>query len=443
MATFATASAGSSGSARGGGSLGATVVNASDPNIGSGSSNALAVAASNVTAVEPEQPTPNSGAAGSVSTGETSDSGSVAMSTPMLIAVIAGSAIVLAAILFLIRAKRRRYKPKTLTPSHCSAFQGVTSTTALGHTTGFLGASTASTAMTSPVATSPQSLEMQTIKIPRLTALNAAEERRANEINSHEVVRETLPPERGTQISRATSMASSRSVFSASLFMRGGLRSSLPSLAAFRASRADRSSQASTLQSRRPTASTISFANTVSTISYPNATITTVSPAEQRGTDGAAWRDLSDTCWSIGPDESDSENESVTAPVGAISQGKTVLPTRNRLSTLSDDVGDLEELSDGRERGISELDDSSRRREREISSLDDSSPRRVRGLSALGDSRTANSHAELNTNESGASYFSNDSEFYDETIKDCSSVLFDDSDSDSDDDDESPREEEF
>lgn len=76
--------------------------------------------------------------------------------------------------------------------------------------------------------------------------------------------------------------------------------------------------------------------------------------------------------------------------------------------------------------------------------LDDSSPRRVRGLSALESRRKANSLADIvDTNKSGGSYFSVDSDYYDETIKDCSSVLFDDdSDSDSDSGD-SLREEEF
>ncbi|KAH7468924.1 hypothetical protein KRP22_011639 [Phytophthora ramorum] len=141
-------------------------------------------------------------------------------------------------------------------------------------------------------------------------------------------------------------------------------------------------------------------------------------------------------------------------PAGSLAPAGALVLNRNRLSTLSDDIGDIEEESMQQESNVNSLDDSSRRRvmssldelsprrERGISEFDDSSPRRVRGLSALENRREANSGAHIDTNKSGDSYFSVDSEYYGETIRDCSPVLFRGSECDYDSDD-SVREEEF
>ncbi|KAK1929190.1 hypothetical protein P3T76_015318 [Phytophthora citrophthora] len=344
----------------------------------------------------------------------TNSSDQTTISAPLLVGIIAASVIVFVAVLFLIRSGRRRHEPKLLSPS-TSAFQGVTSTTA-SENTNVLESSAVSTVVNSPL--------MQTFKLSRLSAKEPSGEHSV--IDIHDV------PVRDTQASRRTSLISGKSVFSASILM---LRSSLPTILASRSSRASRTNEPQELNTP---ASTSSFAQT------------------DQNTQVDAWRELSETCWSIGPG-SDSETESgrFMMPFAPLSQAKDgVLVLARRLSTLSDEVADIEE---GVEKDINSLDDSSRRRdlvmssldnlsprkERGISQFDDSSPRRVRGLSAL-DSRRK---AELDTNKSGTSYFSVDSDYmyYDETIKDCSSVLFD-SDSDSlssSDSDDSLREEEF
>ncbi|KAG1698482.1 hypothetical protein DVH05_015022 [Phytophthora capsici] len=317
------------------------------------------------------------------------------ISAPLQVGIVAAAVIVFVVVLFLIRSGRRRHEPKLISPS-TSAFQGVTSTTA---STNVLGSSAVSTVATSPL--------MQTFQLSRLSA---------NELpGEHSVVDMPDVPVRDTQ----TSLISGKSVFSASILM---LRSSLPTIPAFRSSRSSRT-------------------NELQVINTPASTFPSTQTDPYTQVD--AWRELSETCWSIGPG-SDSETES-----GRFMMPQTKDRTR-RLSTLSDEVVDIEE------KDINSLDDSSRRRdlvmscldnlsprnERGISQFDDSSPRRVRGLSAL-DSRRK---ADLDTNKSGASYFSLDSDdmYYDETIKDCSSILFDsDSDSLSSDSDGSLREEEF
>ncbi|GMF19362.1 unnamed protein product [Phytophthora fragariaefolia] len=213
------------------------------------------------------------------------------------------------------------------------------------------------------------------------------------------------------------------------------------------------------LQGIDSSASTVSIDHSVPTAFHPSTPRTP--PLEQMHTDGGdAWRDLSDTCWSIGPG-SDSETESERFSIAAASypQAGTLVLNPHRLSTLSDDIGDIEEEDPQQAIDVNSLDDSSRRRGRIMSSLDDWSPRRergislldefpsrqVRGLSALDSREKTNSLADIvDTNKSGGSYFSVDSD-YGETTQDYSSALFDESESESDssDSDESLREEEF
>ncbi|OWZ18925.1 hypothetical protein PHMEG_0006893 [Phytophthora megakarya] len=210
-------------------------------------------------------------------------------------------------------------------------------------------------------------------------------------------------------------------------------------LSVFRTSRSNRENELPSVDSRGSFASTVPYSTNASTPALP---------IEQRSIEGDAWRDLSDTCWSIGPDsdsEAETERYTMSSPK---TQGGPLVLKRNRLSTLSDNIADVEEEdtdiysideSSRRKRGLT-LDELSPRRERGISQFDDSSPRRVRGLSALA-SRQKASSVDVDTNDSAGSYFSVDSGYYDETIKDCNSVFFDsDSESDSD---ESLREEEF
>jgi hypothetical protein len=290
---------------------------------------------------------------------------------------------------------------------------------------------------------------MQTFKLSRLSAKDVPVDHVALEVQ--DLPGAGLAPERATQVPRTTSLISSRSVFSASILLRGGLRSSLPSLPGFRGSRASRSSRANVVPSMESSASTVSIAHTGSPASNIGPP-----PIESKHPKGDAWRDLSETCWSIGPgSDSETESERYAMPAGSLTQGGALVLKRNRLSTLSDAIGDVEEENSRRDVDVNSLDDSSRRRdrsldaltprrERGISQFDDSSPRRVRGLSALDSRRQARSAADIDTNESGGSYFSVESDYYDETIKDCSEVLFDDSDSDSSSDsDDSLREEEF
>ncbi|KAE9299020.1 hypothetical protein PF008_g23355 [Phytophthora fragariae] len=380
--------------------------------------------------------------AGSTATGTDSDSG---MNTLLLVGIIAASVIVFVAFLFVVRYRRRRYEPKLFSPSDTSAFQRVMSTTALENSSDALGASGVST-----IVTSPRLPYMETFRLPRLSTKDASGDHVAVDVP------EIHTTGRGTQVSRTTSLISGRSVFSASILMRGGLRSSLPSLAAFRGSRANSSGGVNRTTERQATDSS------VSTAVLPAAPNSNAPPAplEERGTDGDVWRDLSETCWSIGPG-SDSETESERFSIAASSrpQDGALVLNRRRLSTLSDNIADIEEegalhvedlevdsLDDSsrrRDRAMSSMDDWSPRRERGISLLDDSSPRRVRGLSALESRRKANSLADIvDTNKSGDSYFSVDSDYYDDTIKDCSLALFDD-DSDSSDSDDSLWEEEF
>ncbi|KAJ8546763.1 hypothetical protein ON010_g11472 [Phytophthora cinnamomi] len=396
--------------------------------------------------------------AGSPPAGTDNDSGdSTAISTPLLVGIIAALVVIFIAVLFVIRSRRRRYKPKLSSPSYTSGFQRVASTKSLENSSDALGASGAST-----IVTSPQPPYMETFKLPRLSTKDASGDHIAIDVPEiHTPGNAGMTSWRDTQASRTTSLISGRSVFSASILMRGGLRSTLPSLASFWGSRTSGMHQTNEPQATDVSASTAEFARTVPTA--PNSNAATAPPPlhEERHTDGGAWRDLSETCWSIGPG-SDSETESERFSIAAASYpqaGALVLYPR-RLSTLSDDIADIDEegtlkdhevnsLDDSsrrRDRVMSSLDDWSPRRERGISMLDDSSPRRVRGLSALDSRRKANSLADIvETNKSGGSYFSVDSDYYDETIKDCSSILFDDDDSDSDssDSDDSLLEEEF
>lgn len=382
--------------------------------------------------------------AGSSATGTDSDSG---MNTLLLVGIIAASVIVFVAFLFVVRYRRQRYEPKLFSPSDTSAFQRVMSTTAMENSSDALGASGVST-----IVTSPRLPYMETFRLPRLSTKDASGDHIAVDVPEiHTTGR--------TQASRTTSLISGRSVFSASILMRGGLRSSLPSLAAFRGSRASSSGGVNRTTERQATDSSVSTAVLPAAPNSNTAGAPAV-PLEERGTDGDVWRDLSETCWSIGPG-SDSETESERFSIAAASRpqdGALVLNLR-RLSTLSDNIADIEEegalhvedlevdsLDDSsrrRDRAMSSMDDWSPRRERGISLLDDSSPRRVRGLSALDSRRKANSVADIvDTNKSGGSYFSVDSDYYDDTIKDCSLALFDD-DSDSSDSDDSLWEEEF
>ncbi|KUF96596.1 hypothetical protein AM587_10007526 [Phytophthora nicotianae] len=382
----------------------------------------------------------------------TKPSESTVVSTPLLVGIIAASVIVVVVVLLVIRSRRCRYEAKLFSPSS-STFQGVTSTTASEQTSNTLGASSAST-----VVSSPRPPLMETFKLSRMSAKDQSGDQVSIDIQDASM--NGLPSTRGTQASRTTSLISVRSVFSASFLMRGGLGSSLPSLSVFRASRASRSSETnrSTMDTR---ASTTSYAQTAATASDLSTTI----PIDQR--QGDAWRDLSDTCWSIGPgSDSETESERFMLPIATRSKAYSgaMILNRGRLSTLSDRTAEFEEETAEKDQNVNSLDDSSRRRDLAMSALDDLSPRRergisqfddssicrVRGLSTLDSRKKANSVAETDTNQSCSSYFSVDSDYmyYGETIKDCNSIFFYDSDSDcssnsSSDSDDSLREEEL
>ncbi|KAG3115680.1 hypothetical protein PI125_g5338 [Phytophthora idaei] len=386
---------------------------------------------------------------------DTKTSESAALSTPLLVGIIAASVVVFVAVLLVIRSRRSRNEPKFLSPSSISAFQGVTSTTASEHASNVLGASSAST-----VVASPRPPLMQTFKLSRLSAKELADDQVSLDI--HDAPMNGLSSVRDTQPPRTTSLISVRSVFSASFLMRGGLRSSLPSLSVFRTPRASRTSE-SNRSTMDTSASMTSFAQTVTTTT--DSTGVGPIPLDQR--QGDAWRDLSETCWSIDPgSDSETESERFMMPTASHSNAYTgaLMLKRGRLSTLSDRTAEFEEEAAGKDPDVNSLDDSSRRRdltmsalddlsprrERGISQFDDSSPRRIRGLSTLDSRKKANSVAETDTNNSNWSYFSTDSDYmyYGETIKDCSSIFFYDSDSDclsssSSDSDDCLREEEF
>ncbi|KAG7392093.1 hypothetical protein PHYPSEUDO_002317 [Phytophthora pseudosyringae] len=387
----------------------------------------------NANGSETHQPLAGSDPTGTAN--DTKSSESTVMTTPVLVGIIVASVIAIVVALLVIRSRRRRYDPKLFSPSNSSTFQGVTSTTASDHTSNVFGASSASTDVTSP----QHPPLLQTFKLSRLSGKEASGDHFALDV--HETPVNGLSSVSGTRDSRTTGLISSRS---ASMLW----NSSLPSFAPFGASRASRTSGTNGSNELH----TPAVAPTVP-ISPPNSSALGPVPLEQR-TEGDAWRDLSDTCWSIGPgSDSETESERFTMSMNSQvhAQGGALVLNRNRLSTLSDGFAGIDEEDGAKDLDANSLDDSSRRRERGISQFDDSSLRRVRGLSALDGGRSkANSRAGIDTNTSGDSYFSVDSEYYGETIKDCSAVLFDDSDSDSDslssssgDSDDSLREEEF
>ncbi|KUF98099.1 hypothetical protein AM588_10007400 [Phytophthora nicotianae] len=296
----------------------------------------------------------------------TKPSESTVVSTPLLVGIIAASVIVVVVVLLVIRSRRCRYEAKLFSPSS-STFQGVTSTTASEQTSNTLGASSAST-----VVSSPRPPLMETFKLSRMSAKDQSGDQVSIDIQDASM--NGLPSTRGTQASRTTSLISVRSVFSASFLMRGGLGSSLPSLSVFRASRASRSSETnrSTMDTR---ASTTSYAQTAATASDLSTTI----PIDQR--QGDAWRDLSDTCWSIGPgSDSETESERFMLPIATRSKAYSgaMILNRGRLSTLSDRTAEFEEETAEKDQNVNSLDDSSRRRDLAMSALDDLSPRRER-----------------------------------------------------------------
>ncbi|KAF4036232.1 hypothetical protein GN244_ATG11724 [Phytophthora infestans] len=380
---------------------------------------------------------------------DTNTSESVAMSTPVLVGVIATAVIAFVAIVALvIRSRRCKNRAKLLSPS----IRGMTSTTTSENSSNTLGASAEST-----MVASPQPPLLQTFKLSsRLSAKELPDDQIAIDIQDASM--NGLPSARSTQNSQDTSFVSHRSVFSSSFLMLANLRSSLPTV--FRSSRVSRSSETNS-SSMDTAASMTSYAQTVTPSELSSAGPI---PFDQKQDE---WRDLSETCWSIDPgSDGETESERFMMPTASRPDVYTEVRVLNcgRLSTLSDrtvefenetaekskDVDSFDDSSRRRDLIMSALDDLSPRRERGISQFDDSSPRRIRGPCTPDSRQKANSVAETDTNKFNWSYFSADSNniYYDETNQDSSSIFFYDSDSDcssrnSSDSDESLLEEEF
>ncbi|KAF1780681.1 hypothetical protein GQ600_13743 [Phytophthora cactorum] len=354
---------------------------------------------------------------------DTKTSESAALSTPLLVGIIAASVVVFVAVLLVIRGD---FDDGIGTRLECPRSK-----------------------LSVDVVASPRPPLMQTFKLSRLSAKELADDQVSLDI--HDAPMNGLSSVRDTQTPRTTSLISVRSVFSASFLMRGGLRSSLPIEPVNRKEYNGYVCVDDILRTNCDDDNRFDWRWPI--------------PLDQR--QGDAWRDLSETCWSIDPgSDSETESERFMMPTASHSNAYTgaLMLKRGRLSTLSDRTAEFEEEAAGKDPDVNSLDDSSRRRdltmsalddlsprrERGISQFDDSSPRRIRGLSTLDSRKKANSVAETDTNNSNWSYFSTDSDYmyYGETIKDCSSIFFYDSDSDclsssSSDSDDCLREEEF